>query len=124
MYYYFNSNPKNKQTNDSTVRALARLFGVSYTIAHVMLSFVAKDIDEMTNSLPTLDKFLRDSGYRKCVVTNDKGDNYTIKDFCNDHKSGRYIAMYDGGVVACIDGDYFNAFDCGNEIVLMFWMKE
>lgn len=124
MYYYFNNHPEKKISNNSTTQALSRLLGCSWTIAHYMLSFAAMDMQETPNSLAVFDKIMRDSGYRKCVVTNDKGDGYTVKNFCKDHKAGRYIAMYDGGVVACIDGDYFNAFDCGNEIVLIFWMKE
>lgn len=123
MFKYFNSHPEDK-TSESTTRAVSKLFGCSWTIARYFLSVLALDMQESPDSIAVFDKLMKDNDYRKCVITNDKGDCYTIKDFCNEHKHGHFAVFYNGGIVPIIDGHYYAPFDCGNEIAIIFWLKE
>lgn len=48
----------------------------------------------------------------------------TVRQFCEEHREGRYILALSGHVVAVMDGgDYLDTWDSGDEIVLYYWER-
>ena len=68
--------------------------------------------------------YLYNNGYRRRAVRNTCPDCYTVKDFCLDYPYGKFLLALNGHVVACIDGNYYDTLDSGNETVLYYWRKE
>lgn len=119
-YIYYNPNPLHKSTIDCTVRAVARLFDADWDWAFIVLmieSYAQK-------SLPSSDKvwsdFLRKHGFEKYMIPNTCPDCYTVKRFADDHPHGRYLLKTNEHVVSVVNGDYYDAFDSGDEIPIYF----
>ena len=49
---------------------------------------------------------------------------YTVKLFTEEHPHGTYILALSGHVVAVQDGNYFDAWDSGDEIPLYVWKEQ
>ena len=61
------------------------------------------------------------NGYRRYFVPNMCPNCYTVKDFCEEHPKGKYLLKLDdfiaGHVVTVVDGDYYDSWDSGDEVV-------
>lgn len=72
-------------------------------------------------------KYLKDKGFTQHAVPNSCPDCYTVKDFAAEHPRGTYILSVgaNGGnhAVTVINGDYFDSWDSGNEIVLFYYRR-
>jgi len=44
--------------------------------------------------------------------------------FCEDHPYGTYIVGTGTHAIACIDGNYYDTWDSGDESPLFYWKKE
>jgi hypothetical protein len=77
----------------------------------------------MPSENPVWDAYLRSKGFQREVIPNTCPDCYTVKDFCNDHKSGIYVLGTGNHVVAVVDGNYIDDWDSGNEVPLFVWSK-
>lgn len=48
-------------------------------------------------------------------------DCYTVQDFCEEYSEGTYLVAIGDHVVTVIDGDYYDAWDSGNEIPISYY---
>ena len=48
-------------------------------------------------------------------------DCYRVKDFCCNNPYGKFIVATGDHVVAVIDGNYYDAWDSGNEILSYYF---
>ena len=62
--------------------------------------------------------------YRKGYIRKFAPYGYTVKDFCREHPKGRYLLVLDNHVVTAVDGDYYDIWDSGNELLIYYWTKE
>lgn len=119
-YIYYNPNPLHKSTIDCTVRAVARLFDRDWDWAFMAL--MVESFDQ--KSLPSSDKiwgdFLLSHGFTKHVIQNTCPHCYTVFDFARDHPRGRYLLKTNEHVVPVVDGDYYDAFDSGDEVPIYY----
>lgn len=122
-YIYYNPNPLHKSTVDCTVRAVSRLFDMDWDDAFLALmaeSFVLK-------SLPSSDKvwgdYLFHHGYFRVALPNTCPDCYTVRQFAEEHPRGRYLLKTHEHVVAVVDGDYYDAFDSGDEVPIYYFER-
>ena len=44
--------------------------------------------------------------------------------FCEDHPYGIYIVGTGTHAIACVDGNYYDTWDSGDESPLFYWKKE
>lgn len=65
--------------------------------------------------------YLARNGFVKEHLANSCEMEYTISKFTCDNCRGVYVLALSGHVVCAIDGDYFDSWDSGNEIVLYDW---
>jgi hypothetical protein len=47
----------------------------------------------------------------------------TVREFTLDHPHGIYVVGTGTHVIAVIDGDYYDIFDSGDEIVAFYWKE-
>jgi hypothetical protein len=49
---------------------------------------------------------------------------YTVRQFCRDHPKGLYVLGIGDHVVTVIDGDWYDIWDSGDEIVQYYFRRE
>lgn len=64
--------------------------------------------------------YLRKRGFTPMTVT----DLMTVREFCRRNPSGTYVIGTGSHAVAVMSGDYYDAWDSGDEIPSYFWKKK
>ena len=124
MYIYRNNNPIGLNTDDCVVRATSTVLDIPWERAYMELCQIGLMLYDMPNKDSVLSAYLRKHGFKRYAIPNNCPDCYSIKDFCREYVIGKYVVLTSGHAVACIDGDYYDTSDCGNEIPMMYWVKE
>ena len=118
MYVYFNNNPLGRSmVGDCAVRAVSKALGVSWDEAHDMLSEMSKQMGTIMNDNDVISAVLRMHGFYKENFPWTCRDCYTVKEFARDNPVGTYVVGTGSHVVAVIDGDYYDSWDSGDEVV-------
>lgn len=123
MYKYFNPNPNGLHIDDCVIRAIAKTFDINWDTAFMAISLKALQLKRMPDTNYVWGAYLISKGYTRFPIPNTCPLCYTVKDFCKDHKSGKYIVATQDHVVAIDDGYYFDTWDSGDEIILYYWKE-
>lgn len=69
--------------------------------------------------------YLRSKGYVRKNLPDTCPECYTARQFCNDHKNGRYIIATGTHVIA-VDkpGNLYDSWDSSDEVVTYYWEKK
>ena len=119
----FNPNPKGKVSEDCTVRAISCLTGKTWDDAYILVctgGLIEKTMPDQKAAITTLMQML---GFEHHDLPNTCPKCYTIRQFTIDCPRGRYLVATGSHVVAVIDGNYYDAFDSGNEVPLNYWKE-
>ena len=122
-YKYYNSNPVGNHTSDCTVRALSKLFDISWDEAYDILSDSAKKMGLMPSSKAVMSAVLRMNGYYRENLPTFCPDCYTVREFANNNPRGKYVLCTENHVVTVINGTYYDSFNSGDEIIDAFWTR-
>lgn len=123
-YVYFNPNPSGKRVGDCVIRAISKLTNRNWTDTYLAVAMKGFELHDMPSSNNVWAAYLRQCGYQRFIIDDTCPDCYTITDFCFDHPLGKYLLATGSHVVTVIDGDYYDAWDSGNEVPIYFWTKE
>lgn len=119
-YVHFNNNPVGRRTGDCSVRSISKALNLGWEAAHLMLDINAIGMGDMPSSDLVLGATLRQNGFYKYLI-----NGYTtVEDFCDTHSKGVYVLFCGGHVVTAIDGDIYDSWDSGKEVVQYYWSKE
>ena len=125
MYIEFNPNPVGRRVGDCAVRAIAKALGMGWEAAYIALVINGLQMGDMPSSDVVSGSLLRMHGFKRKAIENDCPMCYTVKEFCEDHPNEGVYVLYCGGhVVAAENGDYFDSWDSGSEVVQYFWYRE
>lgn len=121
MFRVFNPNPKASRVGDCTVRAISRLLNQTWEQTYCDLCIYGLLSCDMPSANSVWGKYLKNKGYSRHMI-----EDYecTVSDFCHDHTKGKYLLALNGHVVTVEDGDYFDTWDSGKEVVVYYWSKE
>ncbi len=124
VYRYLNINPGRNDTIDCTIRAVSLALDQSWekTFIHIMVECLIHH--DMPEANYIWAGYLRRRGYKRHLIPDTCPLCYTVRDFCADHKRGRYILGTGSHAVTVIDGDYFDTFDSGDYVPIYYWEKE
>ena len=120
----FQPNPSNLITGDCTVRAICAVTGLDWKTAHKVLCDFSREIDDMPSENRVWWRFFRAIGFRQFRLPDTCPDCYTVRDFARDHPSGKYVLWPMQHAVAVINGDWWDSFDSGNAVPLVFFEEE
>lgn len=123
-YVFFNPNPRGKRIGDCVIRAISKLTNQSWDDTYINIALTGFELCDMPSSNSVWAAFLRQLGFRCFIMPDLCPDCYTVKDFCIDNPRGSFLLATGSHVVTVIDGDYFDAWDSGNEVPTAFWTKE
>jgi hypothetical protein len=105
------------------VRGIAILLNYSWDAAFDEIVLQAKYEADMPSSNAVLAAYLKRKGYTRHVLPDTCPNCYSVTDFCHEHPYGRYLLATGTHVVAVIDGNYYDAWDSGNETPIYYWKK-
>lgn len=128
MFVNTNPNPDRKIVGDCVVRAISILVSKDWEKIYVDLAIHGLLMHDMPSSNAVWGDYLKSKGYTRDILPHDLPVDYTVNDFCSDRICDKCILCVglNGGthVIACIDGDYFDTWDSGNENVIYYWHKK
>lgn len=120
----YNANPAGRRVGDCTVRAISKALGKDWEDVYSGLFVEGYSMSDMPSANSVWGAYLRDHGFTRQIIPDYVPIDYTVRDFCEDHPTDTYILAIDGHVVCVIDGDYYDAWDSGNEIPHYYWMRK
>lgn len=123
MYKFCNPNPSNRIVEDCVIRGIAIVTNQTWDKAFVGVTMAAFDVKDMPSSSRAFSEYLKDIGFAKESIPSTCPFCYTVRDFCDDHPTGRFLLVTDKHVVAVIDGDYYDTWDSGDEIPVYYWER-
>lgn len=123
-YIPFNPNPFEKATGDCTVRAISMMTNQDWDDTYWGLAIMGFVLKDMPSNNEVWGAYLRKNGYVRDVIPNTCPDCYSVKDFCEDNPDGRFLLATGSHVIAVEDGDYYDAWNSGNEVPIYYWYKE
>lgn len=123
-YVFFNNNPKNLRVGDCAVRAVSKAINQSWQDAYIGLCAEGLAYKDMPSANYIWGMYLKKYGFEERMISSICPNCVTVSQFAKDHSKGRYVLACQNHVVTVIDGDYFDTWDSGNEIVLYYYKKE
>lgn len=120
-YGHYNPNPKNKHTSDCVIRAVSKVFHISWDEAYMMLSAKGFTEKSVLTDDEVWSKLLSSNGFRMYPLINSCPDCYSVSAFANDHPAGAFIVKTPGHVVAVENGVYYDTTDSGSEVPIYYW---
>ena len=124
MWIKFNNNPCGRNTGDCAVRAVSKALEVTWETAFLMIAMNAFQMCDVLASDATWGSVLRQHGFYRHIIPNSYTDDYSVKDFCEDHPKGIFVLGTGNHAVAVEDGDYYDSWDSGNQIPVFYWSTE
>lgn len=124
MYIKSNPNPDNLMTEDCTIRAIAIATDKSWDETYIDVCIKGFVMKRMPSTNSVWAEYLKDQGFSRHIVPDTCPHCYTVRDFCGEHFKGTYILGTGSHAIAVIDGDYYDAWDSGDEVPLYYFTKE
>lgn len=120
-YVYYNPNPLGKRVGDCVIRAISKLTRCDWQTVYMDIALVGYEMCDMPSSNAVWAAYLRRRGYRHAIIPDTCPDCYTVRNFCRDNPHGSYLLATGSHVIAVVDGDYFDAWDSGDEVPTYYW---
>ena len=124
MYRYYNPNPSGKVTGDCVIRGLCKVLNQSWDITYIDVFFEGFMSKDMMSANSVWESYLSGRGFRRKMLPDTCPICYTVKQFCFEHPIGLYLLATGTHVVAVENGDYYDAWDSGEEVPIYYWVYE
>jgi len=124
MFVQFNPNPNGIYADDCLIRSIALVLDKSWDNVYFDICLQGYLMKNMPSVNKVWGNYLRSIGFVEYPFFNVCPDCYTVRDFCYDHPFGTFILATGSHVIAVIDGDYYDAWDSGDEMPLSVWRRE
>ena len=123
-YIFYNPNPKGSLVGDCVIRAITKMEDSTWDLIYAAVAAKGFELFDMPSANTVWGAYLKDKGYFRYIIPNTCPDCYTVANFAIEHPKGKFMLATGSHVVAVEDGDYFDAWDSGNEIPIYYWTKE
>lgn len=125
MFNELNINPEKKLVGDCVVRAIGVVTDKDWDDVYLDLclgkGFVMK---QMPSENSVWGAYLHDLGFKRHTIDDTCPDCYTVRQFAEDHPTGRYVLGTGSHAIGVIDGTYFDTTDTGDEVPQYYFEKE
>lgn len=121
MWVQANPNPLKKEVPDCVIRAISIALNQPWVQTFDELYSVARAEFNMPSADTVWGKYLYMKGFEPFVLPYTCPKCLTIKQFANEFPEGIYIIGTGSHAVAVIQGNYYDSWDSGSEIVTFFW---
>lgn len=118
MYRRYNENPCGKKVGDCVIRAVSKGLDQDWQKTYIDICILGLKMCDMPSSNSVWEKYLTDNGFFR------KTSNFeTVQGFSEKHPKGKYILATGSHVIAVEDGDYYDAWDSGQEVITHYFEK-
>lgn len=124
MYVKYNPNPSGKKVGDCVIRGISLVTNQTWNETFIDVSLLAFEMKDMPSSNNVWESYLYNRGFTRNLLPDRCPNCYTVRDFTRDYSYGVYLLSTGSHVIAVIDGDYYDAWDSGDEIPMYYWRKE
>lgn len=124
MYRYYNPNPLGKQVGDCVIRGISRITNQSWEDTYIGIVLQGYKLKNMPSANEVWENYLSERNFKRIMLPDTCPMCYTVKDFCIDYPEGIYLLATGSHVVAVEDGNYYDAWDSGNEVPVYYWKYE
>ena len=121
MWVRCNPNPLGKQASDCVVRAIAVATGQSWGKVYNDLAALGRRECDMPSANNVWGLYLYEKGFEPFLLPESCPECITVRALCGRYPEGTYIIGTGDHAVCTIDGDYFDAWDSGQETPTYFW---
>lgn len=116
-YYQPNKKDLKDEFGDCTIRALTKALDVTWLEAFDMTIPFCREyqVSNLFDAPSYIErKMIEKLGFTYHGISNKKGSKRpTVDSFAKDHPEGVYILNVANHEVACVDGKYYDTWDCG-----------
>lgn len=119
MWKQINPNPCGRYVGDCVVRALSIALNHSWKETYLSLCITGFVECDMPSANHVWGKYLEENGYYCQRVDGWR----TVRQWADALADGNYILATGSHVIAVMDGDYYDAWDSGNEIPIEIWKE-
>lgn len=121
----YNPNPSTSKANDCSIRAYCAAENLEWDAAYDIACRYGKNANYMPNDTTSCEQILEgEFGYTKHKLSKEeKSNGITVKDFCVKHPEGTYILDMPRHLVAVINGEYYDSWDCGKKKIKAYWSR-
>ena len=116
-----NPNPHRAHVEDCVVRAIAIATDRRWYQVYDDLCALGREEANMPSANAVWGKYLYQLGFEPFILPEACPKCATVKRFCEMFKSGTYIIGTGNHSVCVMEGDYYDSWDSGNEVVSYFW---
>lgn len=106
------------------MRALSKVLGQDWERTYIELCLQGFVMSDMPSADHVWGGYLKTKGFKRSAIPDTCPDCYTVRDFCDEHPSGRFVVSIPGHVVAVVNGEYHDTWDSGDEVPTYYWYKE
>lgn len=124
MYIKSNPNPDNLMTEDCTIRAISIATDKSWDETYIDVCIKGFVMKRMPSTNSVWAEYLKDQGFSRHIIPDTCPHCYTVRDFCGEYFKGTYVLGTGSHAIAVINGDYYDAWDSGDEVPLYYFAKE
>ena len=121
MWMRCNVNPAHKEAVDCVIRAISIALNKTWLDTYDELCALGRIEYDMPSADKVWGKYLYNHGFVPFLLPESCPSCITIKRFCVMYPKGVYIIGTGSHAVAVIDGNYYDSWDCGNELPSFFW---
>lgn len=122
-FIYYNPNPSNQRVGDCTIRALSKALDKEWETVYVETACEGLKLYDMPSANHIWGAVLRQHGYEQRALPSKCPACTTVEEFAKEHPKGVYVLSCESHTVAVEDGDYYDTWDSGEEVVLYYWQK-
>ena len=128
-FKYYQPNDKDLKDNygDCTIRALSKALNCTWLEAFDLTipfcrEYQCSNIFDLPSQIER--EIMAKLGFDYTGISNKSGTKRpTVKQFALSHKAGTYILNVANHEVACVDGIYYDTWDCGNNSLYGYYTK-
>lgn len=124
MFIQYNPNPDGNYVGDCVIRAISKVTNKDWDTTYLAVALQGYMMKDMPSANHIWGAYLKSQGFKQYVLPNTCPDCYTVRDFCEDFPNGVYLLATGSHVIAVVDGDYYDSWDSGNEVVTYYFTRE
>lgn len=124
MWIHANPNPCRTETEDCVVRAIAIATDRPWREVHWDLCVMSNELCTMPSVNWLWGEYLKRLGFTQFMLPESCPECVTVRKFCRMYPKGTYIIGTGHHAVCCIDGNYLDAWDSGDERPTYFYKKK
>lgn len=122
---YFNPNPLKLKTSDCVIRAICKATNKEWDTIYRELFEIGFELKVTPTNDDAWKEYLNRNDFIQHKVSNKKGvKRPTVASFAAQNKKGTFVLRVANHVVTCVDGYYYDTWDCGNKSLYGYWEKK